>query len=150
MFYLCKQILRCCASVFFYCLIQGHECLSSAASDGHLPVLSVCAQATQHGYCMTHMVSLWISRPSSLRRKACRLTWPASRRRRRPRRSGDDYCPRPSCWRDSTEQWLLRPVLPRVSVLQYCTLSQNQESRTCCLNKPTFTLQTRVNPLLFD
>lgn len=37
-----------------------------------------------------------------------------------------------------------------VSVLQYCTVSQNQESCTCCLNKLPFTLQPFANPLLFD
>lgn len=41
-------------------------------------------------------------------------------------------------------------ILPRVSVLQYCTVSENQEQCTCCLNKPSFTLQACANPSLFD
>lgn len=112
--------------------------------------LPVYVQVTQHGCCMTHTGSLWTWRPLSQRRKAWRWTWLPLKRRRRQHRWGDESEWNILIFTGCSVRWNYwavfcvlsqgHTILTCVSVLQYCTISQNQESCTCCLNKPPFTL----------
>lgn len=158
-FHLSKQCLQS-INIFFYCLTQGHKCLSSVVSDTHTSIFSPSLRAHR----WHSMVAVWHIRfPSGPHLPYCwgerHGGWPGWLR------GGEEGCTGEQMivWKWPWPSWLYWvslttllchsygcTVLLCVSILQYCTVSQNQESCTCCLNKPTFTLQPGVNPLLFD
>lgn len=161
---------------YFYCIATTWLLFESSSLWLQTPLphikpflspLRLYVQVTQRGCCMTRTASLWTWPPSSQRRKAWWWTSLPSKRRKRQHRWGDGRRSggtwrKPSVFNDCLFEFgretplssVLCPlpwehILPRVSVLQYCTVSQNHELCTCCLNEPSFTLQRCANPL-FD